>query len=176
MNDLDLFLRLNEIDRDKLFDAVHLDIRESLLRVICNSLKSDKALTLKVKKMFFSTSDLSATKKVVKRICDCELSDDDLLWMSTCIKAFLDKKDKREIIPDTVKMSLLEKQQYRCAICGVKIDRSSVRVDHIIPWDYVGDELKENYQALCSNCNLHKSNHVAIAVTNIILHKREVSK
>ncbi len=176
MNDLDLFISINEIDKDTLFDAVHLDIRENLLKVICKKLKTDNALYLKVKKMYFSSTDLKATKKVVERLCGCKLAENDLLWMNTCIKAFLDKKDKRETIPESEKKLLMERQQYRCAICGDKIDRKTVHVDHIIPWDYVGDELKDNYQALCPDCNLHKSNHVAIAVTNIILHKREATK
>ena len=176
MKDLEYFLSINGIDEEKLYDAVHLDIRENLLRIICKKMKADKDLYLKVKKMFFSTSDLSATKKVVKRLCDCQLSEDDLLWMNMCIKAFLDKNNKRAVISEELKKQLLEKQQCRCAICGDMIDRSSVHVDHIIPWDYVGDELKDNYQALCPDCNLHKSNHVAIAVSNIILHKTEASK
>ena len=173
MDKLDLFLSLNDIDKEKLFDAVHLDIRETILKAVCKNLKTDRDLYLKVKKLYFSTSDLKATKKVIKCLCDCELSEEDLLWMNNCIKAFLDKKEKREYIPDTVKSMLLEKQGYRCAICGDKIDRNTVHIDHIIPWDYVGDELKDNYQALCSDCNFHKSNHVAVAVTSIILHKQE---
>ncbi|MCR5803727.1 MAG: HNH endonuclease [Clostridia bacterium] len=175
MSELDLFIDINEIDKNLLFEAVHLDIRETLLKEVCKNLKADEILYLKAKKLYFSSSDLNATKKLVKRICKCEVSDGDLSWMNMCIKAFLDKKDKRETISEETKASLLSKQKYRCAICGDRIERNNVHIDHIIPWDYVGDELKDNYQALCSDCNLHKSNHVAKTVTNIILHKQEVS-
>ena len=171
MDNLDLFIQLNHIDKESLLEALHLDIRECLLGEICKCMKADRELLLNVKKIYFSNADIVATRKVVKKLCGCELSDEDILWMNKCIKAFLDKKDIRNPISDETKSYHLVKQNNRCAICGTTIDSSNAHIDHKIPWDFVGDELENNYQALCSDCNLHKSNHVAIAVTNLVLHK-----
>lgn len=173
MNELDLFLENNKIDSNKLMEALHLDIRELLLKEICEQMKANDTLRIKVKKKYFLYSDLEATKKVVNFICKCRLSDSDLIWMNKCIKAFLDKTDKRKAISDIEKNRIINKQNNKCALCGKELMPHDIHIDHIIPWDYVGDELEDNYQALCSDCNLHKSNHVAIAVSNIILHKME---
>ena len=172
MNNLDEFITLNNINKDQLMDALHYDIRELLLKTICERLKSDKELYLKIRKLYFTHDDLVATKKVVLFICKCQLSNEDFLWMNDCLKAFINKKDTRKAIPGELKKQLCDKQDNKCAICGRSLESVNSHVDHIIPWDYVGDELKNNYQVLCSDCNLHKSNHVAITVSNIILNKQ----
>ena len=88
------------------------------------------------------------------------------------IKAFFSKSGTRQQIPMEEKKHLLEIQGNRCAICGCEITIQNMHADHIIPWDYVGDQLNDNYQGLCEDCNLSKSNHVAKTVTNLILHRR----
>lgn len=114
--------------------------------------------------------DLEAAEAVVQKICHCRLSEEDAAWMAECLKAFFSKRDSRKAIGADEKMRLLHKQNLRCAICGAPIDERTAHVDHIIPWDYVGDNLNNNLQGLCSDCNQTKSNHVAVAVTNMILH------
>ena len=44
-------------------------------------------------------------------------------------------------------------------ICGEPLGpvMAKIHVDHIIPWKLVGDELNDNYQALCETCNECKS-------------------
>lgn len=176
MNELEYFLELNRINKEDLFEALHLDIREVLLRIICEKLKKDKSFFLWAKRIYFSCSDdIEATKKIIDKACNCALSVDDLKWMNNCIKAHFSKKSSRDSISNEIKENLLAKQKGKCAICGCGISMSNIHVDHIIPWDYVGDQLENNYQGLCADCNLSKSNHVAITVTNLILH-REVNR
>ena len=41
MNELEVFLGLNEIDKDILMNAVHLDIRETILMALIDKMKRD---------------------------------------------------------------------------------------------------------------------------------------
>lgn len=170
MSGLSAFLGLNQIDEDQLFEAIHMDIRETVLKVICKKMKGDNEFFCQVKRIYFSMDDLEATKAVVWNTCRCYLPEEDISWMTDCIKAFFRKGDSRRAMEADEKKRLLHKQNHRCAICGAPIDEENVHVDHIIPWDYVGDNLSDNLQGLCSDCNRTKSNHVAVALTNMILH------
>lgn len=170
MDSLSAFLDLNQIDKDQLFEAIHMDIRETIFKEICKKMKNDHRFFCQVKKVYFSMSDFEATKMVVQKICHCYLPEDDISWMAECIKAFFLKSDNRRAIELDEKKRLLHKQDHRCAICGEPISEKNIHIDHIIPWDYVGDNLKNNLQGLCPDCNLKKSNHVAVALTNMILH------
>ena len=171
MEELEEFLNLNMISKQELFDALHLDIREIVLKIVCDKLKRDPSFFAWSKKVFFSTDDTNATKKVVDRACKLKLSESDTLWMQACIKAFFSKNNTRKIFTQEEKERLLEKQGGKCALCGCAITKQSMHVDHIIPWDYVGDKLNNNYQGLCKDCNLSKSNHVAKTVKNLIMHR-----
>ncbi len=173
MEELEEFLSLNNIGKEDLFSALRLDIREVILKIVCDKLKNDQSFFKWAKKVFFSTNNLNATKKVIDKACKLKLSENDTLWMQSCIKAFFSKDDSRRPVTQEEKEFLLEKQNKKCAICGCEITAQSMHVDHIIPWNYVGDELKDNYQGLCKSCNLSKSNHVAKTVTNLIMHREQ---
>ena len=170
MNELDEFLELNNIDGNRLLESVYLDIKEIILKAVCEKLKNDHDFYIKAKKIFFSNSDLEATGKIVYMASHYKLSEKDTIWMMNCIKAFLGKNERRRTISLEEKKEILYKQNNKCKICGNYIDISNLHVDHIIPWDYVGDKLPDNFQGLCPDCNWSKGNHVAIAVKNIILH------
>ena len=172
MTELEEFLMLNSIEKNDLFDALHMDIREIILKIVCEKLKKDDSFRTWAKKVFFSIdNDLDATRRVVDRACKCKLSETDTAWMKNCIKAFFTKGSNREAFTQEEKARLLKKQCEKCAICGRRITLHTMHVDHIIPWDYVGDKLSDNSQGLCKDCNLSKSNHVAQTVTNLILHR-----
>lgn len=171
MSELEEFLGLNNISEETLLDDLHLDIRETILRIICDRLKKDQAFYTWAKKVFFMKNDIVATRKIIDRACGCKLSEKDTLWMQTCIKAFFSKGSTRQPTTQEEKEHLLKKQNGKCAICGCPISINTMHVDHIIPWDYVGDNLNDNSQGLCKGCNLSKSNHVAQTVTNLILYR-----
>lgn len=167
---LQKIIETNAIDEDELFKSVYSDIRESILREICEYMKADDRKRIEVKKIYRRCSDNNAATTIVLRnICHLKLPDDDVDWLTSCITAFFRKKPHRVPIANSTKKELLQSQNYKCAICGKPIDNYSLHVDHIVPWDYVGDELNNNYQALCPSCNGHKSNHVAESVKNLII-------
>lgn len=173
MVELEEFLALNHIEGSDLFSALHMDIRETILKAVCENLKKDKDFFSWAKRVYFSTDDLEATRRVIARSCGCRLSERDTRWMNDCIKAFFGKYDSRQLMTQAEKEVLLQTQGGRCALCGCPITVKTMHADHMIPWDYVGDNLENNYQALCRNCNLSKSKHVAKAVANLITYRRE---
>ena len=174
MKKLEKFLELNNIDKESFLEAVYTDIIELIFRKICLNLKKDENLYFKVKQAYFSTKDeLYIIKQLVNNICNCEILEEDLVKINTWLKAFYSKQDKRKSIENYIKRDLLIKQNYSCAICHKKLSNDEIRLDHIIPFDLVGDELENNYQILCTDCNLAKSDHIAQSMFNIIVYNNK---
>lgn len=49
-----------------------------------------------------------------------------------------------------------ERQDGRCAVCGLVFDLSDMHADHITPWSKGGHATPDNCQMLCRDCNLRK--------------------
>lgn len=166
------FIEINEINEDVLYEALHKDIKESVLSEICEYMKADEASYIAMKKIYYrSSNDLQAVERIVQTVCHLSLPEQDLNWLNNCIKAFMKKKSHRTRIPESLRRELWNKQDGKCGVCNKEIQINDGHVDHIVPWDYVGDELNDNYQMLCSDCNLHKSNHIALALRALIFKK-----
>lgn len=114
-----------------------------------------------------STNPLETTKNLIVNELQEVISLDDAEKMHELITAFLKKSVHRKGVSDTVKSSLLTKQNGKCAICGCAIDIHS-HVDHIVPFKYVGDELEDNYQMLCANCNLKKNDSIDFQIRYLL--------
>lgn len=71
----------------------------------------------------------------------------------------LEKNKKQEDFTPTQKKKILEKDGYKCVVCG-KGEREGVElhIDHIIPKDKGGKATIENGQTLCSQHNFLKKN------------------
>jgi 5-methylcytosine-specific restriction endonuclease McrA len=108
------------------------------------------------------------TKQKVKRYTKATICDDEAKLIQQWLFAFYDKKSIRVNYPTSEKKRLLTMQTYKCAICGVDIDLSSSELDHIIPWELVGDELKNNLQMLCWDCNRNKSNRLDFLLSRVL--------
>ena len=67
------------------------------------------------------------------------------------------KKGRTKLTDSDIRREILEKQKYRCAACGCKIGTTDSKIgyedDHIIPYSYLDDSPKENWQFLCCICN-----------------------
>ena len=68
------------------------------------------------------------------------------------------ENDKRESIPDDVKISVCRRDKGRCAKCGSK---QNLEFDHIIPLSKGGSNRAGNIQLLCEKCNRSKRDSVA---------------
>jgi 5-methylcytosine-specific restriction endonuclease McrA len=171
-SELTEIIHLNNINEEILYDALHKDILESVLSEICEYMKANDSSYISMKKIYYrSTNDIDAIRQIVRNICRLSLPEQDLEWLNNCVKAFMKKKPHRKQLSNAFRQELWNKQGKKCRICGKEILANDGHIDHIVPWDYVGDELVNNYQVLCSDCNLHKSNHVALAVHSLIFNK-----
>ncbi len=171
-SELSEFIKLNNINEEVLYDALHKDILESILAEVCEYMKANDSSYVSMKKIYYrSTDDIDAIKQIVRNVCHLSLPDQDLRWLNDCVKAFMKKKPHRKYLSNELRQKLWIGQGKRCLICGKEILVKDGHVDHVVPWDYVGDELENNYQVLCSDCNLHKSNHVALTVRSLIFNK-----
>ena len=155
------FIVANGCDEEEFFNTLLCTLRLFVLEDICQKLKSDNKLKTRVKSEYRKTHNhQKASIKLVKEICGTELTDTDAIIINEWIIAFLKKRDQRDDVDDSLRKRLFFEQEGKCACCHNKISIENSHFDHIIPWDYVGDELSNNGQLLCSYCNEHKNNNV----------------
>ncbi|MCX7861980.1 MAG: HNH endonuclease [Bacteroidales bacterium] len=59
-----------------------------------------------------------------------------------------------------IKQKILERDNYKCVICGRTANEGyELHIDHILPKDKGGKATFENGQTLCSVCNFRKKNY-----------------
>ncbi|MFI5331164.1 MAG: HNH endonuclease [Desulfobaccales bacterium] len=63
----------------------------------------------------------------------------------------LNQKTKREI---------LERDNYKCQICGREINSETAQIDHIIPLSKGGTDEPANMQTVCPKCNMIKADKI----------------
>lgn len=111
----------------------------------------------KIRKIYhYTVNPIETTQNMFKNEFDVTISDAEAERLFTLISAFLNKSAYRKAIGNAIKKSLLQSQLHHCAICGCDIDMHA-QVDHIVPFKLVGDELENNLQMLCTECNLKKN-------------------
>lgn len=134
----------------------------NIFQKICVRMERDKKLRENIRTLFRQTHNECLTiRAIVKRELKYELSQDEAKIMLPWFIANLKKRITRKPVSIDMKQKLCEAQNWNCAVCGESLgnDLSEIHVDHIIPFALVGDELPNNYQALCVTCNLSKSAH-----------------
>lgn len=143
----------------------------NMFRKICVKMNNDESYQRKVRTLFLQSHNHSQTTQIlVAKLFDYELSLEEACTMSVWFEAYLRKSNRRKPIPMSVKYDLHKRQQGRCMVCGEALgsDWSKIHIDHIIPWVLVGDELLDNYQALCDTCNQCKSSSTDYIFKNMI--------
>lgn len=72
---------------------------------------------------------------------------------------YVHKRELEDFTPEQ-KKQILERDGYKCVICGKGIkEGEELQVDHIKPKDKGGKAIIENGQTLCSICNFRKKNY-----------------
>jgi 5-methylcytosine-specific restriction endonuclease McrA len=72
---------------------------------------------------------------------------------------YVSKKELDDFTPE-LKRLILERDGYKCVICGrSEKEGYELHVDHILPKDKGGKAILENGQTLCSICNFRKKNY-----------------
>ena len=143
----------------------------NLFRKICIRMDNNKEFETKIRKLFLQSYDrVKTSKKIIENHFKYTLNDDEASLMSSWFIARLKKSNVRKPVSKETKIKLIEQQNGLCAACGEPFgkDLSKVHVDHIVPWKLVGDELDNNYQALCETCNECKSASIDYMFRNMI--------
>ena len=149
-------LKENDISVQSFDDAVYSTILAGIFETICKEIKKQNKKTEELIRFRNSRDHILVTKGIVNRYMGCKLSEQEYLYLYQLLRAFFRKKDYRIEIPVKTRTDLLTLQNYRCPFCKRTIDIRNSHLDHIVPWDFVGDELMDNYQMLCARCNERK--------------------
>lgn len=68
-------------------------------------------------------------------------------------------KSQRRKITEKMRWIIAKRQEYKCNLCLMILDRNYFDVDHIIERQDGGLDHIDNYQILCCNCHRIKTNH-----------------
>ena len=100
---------------------------------------------------------------------------DNLNYLAIC--AFLggkklrrtDQRTSRDMISDSLRLTLLRQQDYCCAECGTEFtcihgQWKGITADHIIKFQYGGQANNHNIELVCKSCNLKRDANYSIKV------------
>ena len=153
---LNKLLELNSISSEEFEKTIYTALLNGIFETICNEIKRSGTKVEELSKFRKHRDHLAVTKGIVNRYAKCKLTENEYEYIYTLIRAFFNKQTTRIEISGNVKDSLLKQQNHKCPYCNASITLANSHLDHIIPWDFVGDELDNNYQMLCSRCNERK--------------------
>ena len=143
----------------KLLSAVDEAMLLSYFKAFCDGNTDDVAKQRLRNILARATNKENAIRALFFNMMQIELSEEQSQRMVELVCANLRKSNYRKNIPEEKKRQLLMKQSNRCNFCGCEIGLCA-HSDHIIPFKYVGDELQDNLQMLCSRCNLSKGSSI----------------
>jgi hypothetical protein len=69
-------------------------------------------------------------------------------------------KFKRKKIRGKLRLKIMQRDHYKCQICGKTKDDTILEIDHIIPVSKGGETREENLRVLCQECNASKNNNI----------------
>lgn len=143
----------------------------NLFKKICLHMEKDDIYKTKIKQLFKEAGDNKSriTKVIVKKDLNQDIDNQQAELMATWFTAHFQKSNHRKDL-SAFKKPLIKQQNGICLACGESLgtNMEEIHVDHIIPFALVGDELKDNYQALCHMCNLCKSASTDYLFRNLI--------
>lgn len=149
-------LEINNINKDAYYKKLYLAVVYGIFETICRGMKRKNSKITELTSFRRATDKLIATKIIVSSYVGCVLSDEEYTILCLLLKAYFRSDRVRKTFENNFKEQLLNQQGNTCNICGQTINLQNSHLDHIIPWDYVGDELSDNYQMLCVTCNERK--------------------
>ncbi|OPJ65744.1 HNH endonuclease [Clostridium chromiireducens] len=170
---LDKLLINNDIKEDSVKEIVLNMILLSIFEEIYNHLERESNKEILKNKLRRGDTNV-ILRELIENIITMKLQDCDYEYISSLIIAYLRKNDIRKKLNDEEKRALLLEQEYKCEMCHCRINIVNSCIDHIVPFKMVGDELKDNYQLLCEQCNLNKSSSLNYYLKTIV--KRFVRK
>lgn len=169
---LDL-LAMNGIEESAFLEKLYHTLLLGVFEVVCKEIKKQDVKTTEKERFRKFKDKVIPTRMIVERYAGCQLCDEDYMEMAKLLTAFFRTGDPRKTFDDAYREQLVKRQSGRCAICHGKITAKDAHLDHIIPWDYVGDNLDDNYQMLCETCNKRKGTATYFEFSMLLLNKEE---
>lgn len=168
---LTCLLELNSVDPDIFEQDLYDTLIVSTFATLVKEIDFEKAWQ-DVKDKYRSFHDhLHVTQQIMNKYIGGTFTEQEYERFYSLLMARLRKKSNRKLYSDSTRTMLLNSQNHRCAICGCGIDKETSELDHIVPWNLVGDELKSNLQMLCIPCNRRKSATTDYALLSIFLRR-----
>lgn len=165
-------LSLNSVDQQTFSIELYRTLMCSTFATLVKEIEAADAWS-EVRARFHSFPDhVHVTKLLVSKFVGGKYRPEDYELLYELLNAHLRKHSQRKRYPDKVKEELIARQDYKCAICGTPIDLTCSELDHVIPWSLVGDELRDNLQMLCIQCNRRKSATIDYALLSTFFSKR----
>lgn len=168
-------LNINGIDQSEFDEKLYQTLLLGVFEALCKDIRKADAWVLERDRFRKYSNKSVAAKKLVTQYVGCSLSDEDYARLAELLSAFFSVGDARKQFDENYRENLIRQQHRRCAICNKPIDITNSHLDHIVPWDYVGDCLKDNYQMLCGTCNTRKGKSVYFELTMLLLNRGDIS-
>ena len=166
---IDMIAEMNEINSENVYMAIQRDVRETVFGAIYTYMHKSEQNKLLVRKIYSRyENNLDAARLVVQKVCGCTLLEEEIRWLDQCLRASMRKRGRRKRYTQLEQEAVWRKQKERCAICGRQVPFQDSHLTYKISWNFVGDELPDNLQILCSDCNSRRDPRLARGVYNVL--------
>lgn len=164
-------LAMNGIEEPVFLEKLYRTLLLGVFEVVCKEIKKQDTKIIEKERFRKFKNKVIPTRMIVERYTGCKLLNEDYMEMAKLLTAFFRTGDPRKTFDDAYREQLVKRQSGQCAICHAKITTKDAHLDHIIPWDYVGDNLEDNYQMLCGLCNQRKGTAMYFEFSMLLLNK-----
>lgn len=166
---ISVLLAMNKVEEPVFIEKLHRTLLLGVFEVVCKEIKRQGTkLTEKERFRKFKNKTIP-TRMIVGRYAGCKLPNEDSMEMVKLLTAFFRTGDPRKRFDAAYRTQLVRRQSGQCSICHAKITAGDAHLDHIVPWDYVGDNLENNHQMLCGSCNQRKGTAAYFEFTMLLL-------
>ena len=180
MTPLEAYMQRNCISPDSVRDELYQMVLLSCIQRISLAVKRDPQTEIRLRSAYRrSTDDIQYGWEIAQIYSCCHLSDQEAKWLSECLQAHFKKKNIRRPVPPGKLAQLARQQNHRCPCCNrdfAEIE-AAAQADHIIPWEFVGDELEGNLRLLCRECNQNRGDRPEYILKQMFFnHAKEEAK
>lgn len=169
--ELDLLISRNKIDKKSFQEKIYNTLLLSIFEMICLKMKNSNVRQEILTTFHKSQNHINTVEYIVLKYTGCFISESESEILSKWLIAYFRKDGRRKNYEKSFKMQLLSNQKNKCKICGIDIKYCNSELDHIIPWDFVGDELENNLQMLCNTCNERKGRSVHFQLKMLLVNQ-----
>jgi len=173
---LKTLINRNNIEMNTLSESVYNTLLLSIFENICLKMKNANIKQDILSSFHKSRDYIKTVENIVFKFTGCLVSKSECETISKWIIAYFRKSGSRKLYTKDFKLNLLTNQDNECKICGKNILYCDSELDHIIPWDFVGDELENNLQMLCNTCNERKGRNIEFQFKMLLIKQIDLKK